>query len=184
MPRSTEGPVEGDFSDVTGEAQRIPTPALPSDAARRLRRLRALAWWLDGAIPVGGRWRIGLDPIIGLIPGIGDWIGATLSLYIVYEGARLGLPIGVLVRMGLNVLIETVFGAVPIFGDLFDFAWQANLRNVRLVERHYDRELKPRSFRAIGWAFALFALAVLALVGAMVFLVVKAAIAIGQAIIG
>src|SRR6188474_116355 len=68
------------------------------ETAMRFQRLRSLSWVLDRSIPLG-KWRIGLDPIIGLLPGAGDWIGALLSLYVFYEGARLGMSKGVLTRM-------------------------------------------------------------------------------------
>src|SRR5690606_6776212 len=106
-------------------------------AERRLKRLRALAWVLDRSIPIG-RWRIGLDPILGVIPGLGDWIGAVMSLYVVYESARLGAPARTLARMGGNILVETLVGSIPVLGDVFDAAWQANTRNLALIERHYS----------------------------------------------
>src|SRR5688572_20814489 len=90
------------------------------DASKRLNRLRRLTWILDRSIPIGNS-RIGLDPIIGLVPGVGDWIASPLSVYLLYEGARLGLPYAVLGRMTANIGIEAVVGAVPVLGDLFDF---------------------------------------------------------------
>ncbi|MGO4998571.1 DUF4112 domain-containing protein [Oceanisphaera sp. W20_SRM_FM3] len=99
-------------------------------------RLERLAWLLDSSIRLPGGYRVGLDGVIGLIPGIGDLIGAGLSSYIVVEAARLKVPLRVLARMGLNVLIEFVVGIVPIFGDIFDFAFKANLRNVRLLNAY------------------------------------------------
>lgn len=131
----------------------------------RLARVRRLAWILDRSIPIGGGRAIGLDPIIGLIPGLGDWIAATLSLYVLYEAARLGLPFPVLGRIALNILIEAIVGAVPVLGDLFDFVWQANVRNVRLVERHYRPSLRPRSFNQIWFALLLFSILLLSLIG-------------------
>lgn len=114
------------------------------DARKRFRRLDRLAWVLDRSIPVG-RWRIGLDPILGLMPGAGDFIGTLLSLYVLYEGARLGAPRGVLLRMGGNVLVESVVGVIPFLGDAFDFMWQANTRNMRLIHRHHGPDWRPRS---------------------------------------
>jgi hypothetical protein len=116
----------------------------PADAAKRLSRLRRLAWLLDRSIPAGKDRRFGLDPIIGLIPGVGDWIASLLSLYVWYEGARLGLPYPVLGRMALNIEIEALVGAIPVAGDVFDFVWQANARNLKLVEQHYRPGLRPR----------------------------------------
>lgn len=136
---------------------------VPPDAASRLRRLRRLAWLLDQSFGIGPRGRFGLDPLIGLIPGLGDWIGAGLSLYIVYEGLRLGLPWRVLGRMIGNVGIEALVGSVPLAGDIFDFYWQANTRNLQLVERHYRPQRPPRSLRAAGAFIAVLASTLVAL---------------------
>lgn len=118
--------------------------AQPKDAPKRLARLRRLAWILDRSIPAGKERRFGIDPIIGLIPGVGDWITSLLSLYVLYEAARLGLPSRVLARMAANIGIEALVGSVPVAGDVFDFVFQANARNMRLVDRHYRSDLKPR----------------------------------------
>ncbi|HTO03041.1 MAG TPA: DUF4112 domain-containing protein [Opitutus sp.] len=131
-----------------GEAIPIPRQ-LPGDAETRLRRLRSLAWLLDRSVGVGQKARFGLDPVVGLIPVVGDWVGAVLSLYIVYEALRLGLSWPVLGRMLLNIGVEAVAGAVPVLGDAFDFVWQANIRNLRLVEAHYHARLRPRSAASI-----------------------------------
>ena len=142
------------------------------DSAVRLKRLRSLSWLLDRSIPIG-RWRIGVDPLIGILPGAGDWIGALLSLYVFYEGARLGMPAPVLTRMAGNILVETIVGAVPVLGDLFDFVWQANTRNVALIERHYRPEARPRSLRQIGWFVAAFAVLVLTIAAGLIYLLFK-----------
>lgn len=103
----------------------------------RLRSLDRLAWILDNSIRVPGtQFRVGLDGLIGLIPGFGDVAGAALSSYIVAQAARNGAPFSVLARMGLNVLLEAVVGVIPILGDLFDFGFKANARNVRLLQQH------------------------------------------------
>jgi hypothetical protein len=104
--------------------------------AAAIRRLDRFAWLLDSAIRLPGGFRIGLDGIIGLVPGLGDLAAAGLSSYIILEAARMKLPGRVLVRMGLNVLLELVVGIIPIFGDLFDFAFKANRRNVRLLNEY------------------------------------------------
>lgn len=147
-----------------------PVVELTPDVARRLKRLRTLAWILDRSIPLGGGYRIGLDPIIGLIPGFGDWLGAGLSLWLVFEAVRLGVPAPIIARMGLNILIETVAGAVPLLGDVFDAAWQANQRNLKLVERHYDPLSRPRSLRGVAFLFGVFALLFLAVIGGLIVL--------------
>jgi hypothetical protein len=108
-----------------------------SDPAARLARLRWLAWMIDGVFSLPGtRIRFGLNSIIGLLPVGGDAILGLLSLYIIYEAARLGLPTHKLLRMIANVGVEVLGGSVPILGDLFDIALKANLRNLRIVEDH------------------------------------------------
>jgi hypothetical protein len=82
----------------------------------------------------GTRYRVGLDGLVGLIPGVGDAAGALLSTYILYEALRLGAPRRVLLRMAANIALESVVGAFPVVGDLFDVAWQANTKNVALLQ--------------------------------------------------
>ncbi|NJN87262.1 MAG: DUF4112 domain-containing protein [Leptolyngbyaceae cyanobacterium SL_7_1] len=102
---------------------------------KRLDRLRNFSRLLDNAIAIPGtNYRIGLDPLIGLIPGGGDTAGMILSTFIVYEAARMGASKEVLTQMAVNILLETVVGTVPAVGDVFDAAWKSNARNVRLVE--------------------------------------------------
>lgn len=115
------------------------SPAPVLDADPRVRRVRGLAYLLDNSIPLPGGFRVGLDALIGLVPGIGDTAGAVLSAYILAEAARLGAPRALLLRMAANVGIETVFGAVPFLGDLFDAGWKANARNVALLDTHLER---------------------------------------------
>jgi hypothetical protein len=112
-------------------------PAAPLPVKRtRLEHLSSLANLLDNSIPVPGtRMRVGLDAIIGLIPGIGDAVGGAASAYIIFQAARLGAPVAVLLRMLLNVGIEVVLGVIPFIGDLFDAGWKANLRNIALLRR-------------------------------------------------
>lgn len=100
---------------------------------------------MDGALGVPGtRFRIGLDPLLGLIPGVGDLAGAALSGYIVTIAARLGAPPSVLVRMLGNVAVDMLIGAIPGVGDLFDFGWKANTRNLALIERYRDAPERVR----------------------------------------
>ncbi|HEY0527301.1 MAG TPA: DUF4112 domain-containing protein [Gemmatimonadaceae bacterium] len=120
-----------------------PRVVLPSENARaiqvgdRTKRVRMLGKLLDNSISIPGTgWKIGLDPIIGLIPGVGDLIGAVLSGYIILEAARAEVPAFTLARMLVNVGIDTLVGAVPALGDVFDAAWKSNTKNVALLERH------------------------------------------------
>jgi hypothetical protein len=102
--------------------------------ASPIHRLDLLSRLLDTAFPIPGtRFRIGLDGVLGLLPGIGDSLGAVFSTYIIFEAARLGCPKRTLLQMLGNVAVETVIGAIPIVGDLFDFAWKANVKNVALL---------------------------------------------------
>ena len=108
------------------------------DLHATLRRLRRLAWLVDGAFRIPGlRFRFGLNSLIGLVPGGGDAVLGLISLYIVYEAYRLGVPRAKLLQMGANIGLEVVGGSVPIVGDLFDMALKANLRNIAILERHF-----------------------------------------------
>lgn len=127
------------------------------EAPTRVARLRALAELLDASIPVPGtRFRIGLDPIVGLIPGVGDAIGLGFSAWIVVQAARTGASWATLLRMLGNVGVDALVGAIPVAGDLFDFGWKANRRNIRLLERQLaDPTATHRaSRRVLGLAVA------------------------------
>ena len=115
---------------------------------RSIERLRQLAHLLDDRFRIPGTsYRIGLDGLIGLVPGLGDAVTTLFSLYIVLEARRLGLPLTKLGRMGLNVGVDAVLGAVPLLGDLFDVAWKANRRNLTLLLDHVDAERRTRHGR-------------------------------------
>ncbi len=102
-----------------------------------LKRMRQLSQLLDGAIAIPGtKQRIGIDPILGLIPGGGDTVSAALSGYIIVEAARMGLPRKALIQMVMNLAIDTVVGSVPVVGDIFDVVSKANFRNMQIVESH------------------------------------------------
>lgn len=132
----------------------------------RIRRLESLAWLLDNSIMLPGGYRIGLDALIGVIPGLGDAIGALISAFIINEARLLGAPRSVLWRMTVNVMIETVVGAVPLAGDVFDAAFKANTRNLALLTRY---ELNPVASRRKSRLFvAGFVLLLIAMVMAIV----------------
>lgn len=127
------------------------------------RHLRRFAWLLDSSIPVPGtRYRFGIDPLLGLIPGIGDFLGLGLSSYILLYAHRIGVPRSVLLRMAGNVMIETVVGVVPLIGDVFDAAWKANERNVRLMQDYVAGPLRVQRTSRAWIAAVIAALALLA----------------------
>jgi hypothetical protein len=151
------------------------TPAL----AEEVRKLEALAWMLDDSIPVPGtRLRIGLDPLIGLIPVLGDLVGMLFSAYILVQAARLGIPRVTLLRMGFNVAVEAAVGIIPFVGDAFDFWWQANRKNVDLLKAHVR---DPGRARRGDWLFAALFLAGAA---ALLFLLGWGGLALARALAG
>jgi hypothetical protein len=141
---------------------------LGEDIASRTRRVRVLSKLLDNSIPIPGTgWKIGFDPIIGLIPGIGDLIGAVLSGYIILEAARAEMPAFTLARMLVNVGVDTLLGAVPAVGDVFDAAWKSNTKNVALLERHLARgTMTTGTGRGVGGLVILASLALIVILGA------------------
>jgi hypothetical protein len=139
----------------------------------RYRRIRVLSVLLDQSITLPNGFRIGLDPLLGLVPVVGDGLSMLISCYLVYEAARLGLSKRVLLRMLGNIGFDAVTGSVPVVGDVVDVFWKANMRNLRLVDRHYHPSMPERPAGQIGWwiggALAVF---VAGMVG-LVYLVVK-----------
>jgi hypothetical protein len=129
-----------------------------------LREARVLARILDNLVRVPGtRFRVGLDPLLGLLPGVGDWVGWAVGSHLLVTAARLRVPLPTLLRMAGNVLIDAVAGTVPLLGDLFDAAWKANAKNLALLERHAidPDETRRSSVRALvlvlGGTFTLLA---------------------------
>jgi hypothetical protein len=101
----------------------------------RLARIRALARFLDDSLPVPGtNYRVGFDGIVGLVPVVGDAISAFLAAYLIREAAQMGVPRRIIVRMGFNLAVDFLGGAVPIAGDAFDLIWKANKKNLKLLE--------------------------------------------------
>jgi len=142
------------------------------ESARVARRLAQL---LDAAVRIPGTdIRIGLDAILGLIPGIGDLTGTALSGSIVLTAARLGASKAVLARMIFNLGIDTLIGAVPLAGDLFDLGWRANLRNVALLDAHLAQPVRTQAAsRGVIIAIVLALLIIAGLGIALVFWVLK-----------
>lgn len=98
--------------------------------------LEQLSRWMDGLFRIPGTgWRFGLDALVGLIPGVGDTMTALASFYILAAGVRYRVPKVTLLRMGLNIGLDYVFGSIPVVGDLFDVAWKSNQKNVELLRQ-------------------------------------------------
>lgn len=115
----------GDFADV--------------ERLRRLKRISRLARLMDTAIAIPGTGiRFGADSVIGIVPGIGDAAGGLIGLYMVNEARKLGLPKHKLMKMIGNIGVDSLVGAVPLFGDIFDVYFKSHRRNARMILDHFD----------------------------------------------
>lgn len=109
-----------------------------SEEARQkhLTEIRELTYLLDNAFRIPFiNYRFGIDPILGLVPVIGDFTGLGLSGYLIYRAARMGAPVSLLLRMALNSFGDAVLGSIPVLGTLVDIVWKANTRNIQMLER-------------------------------------------------
>jgi hypothetical protein len=137
---------------------------------QRIAALRHVSRLLDSAYEVPGtKYRFGLDPIVGLVPGIGDLVSPLFTIALLWQSHDLNLPRVVQMRMLFNVVIDTVIGVVPLVGDLFDFAWKANDMNMTLLERHAFEE---RPAAASDWLFVIGLTIALLVVAVVPFLLV------------
>lgn len=106
------------------------------DVQTEVEHLRSVSRFLDNSMRVPGtNRRFGADPIIGALPIAGDTVSSIFSLYILYKSYLLGISKGTIARMAINIVIDTVIGIVPVIGDIIDFGWKANKRNVDLLEK-------------------------------------------------
>jgi hypothetical protein len=113
---------------------------LGSDPMSIRRRVEALEFVLERAFDLPGtNWKIGIDAIVGLVPVVGDIIGAGLGMYLVWEARNLGMSKWQIARMTANVGVDAVIGAIPVAGDLFDFAFRSNSRNLKIIRKHLDK---------------------------------------------
>jgi hypothetical protein len=136
---------------------------------QRLATLRRIAELLDSAFLVPGtNYRIGLDPIIGLIPMIGDLASPLFTIGLLWQAYDLRIPKVVQLRMIFHAAIDALVGAVPFIGDLFDFGWKANQRNLALLERHAYEE---RHADAGDWLFVVAMTVLLMAIAALPFVV-------------
>jgi Domain of unknown function (DUF4112) len=128
--------------------------------ARSLAEVESLAWLLDSSIPLPGIGRrLGIDALIGLIPGFGDVAGGVIGLYVVWRASRMGLPGIVVARMLVTTLVDMAIGVIPFLGDVFDFWFKSNARNLTIMRRHLQQ---PDRSRRDDW------LAVLLPIGAVI----------------
>ena len=112
-----------------------PSPESNGESEKRIRRLERLSWWMDDAFEIPFlKWRIGLDALFGLIPGFGDLAGAIVAGVVLWEAVSMKVSAWIIAQMGLNVVLESIVGTIPILGDLFDIHFRANRRNVELLK--------------------------------------------------
>ena len=106
-------------------------------SSENISALRGLTHLLDEAITIPGTGiKVGLDALLGLIPGLGDLAGGVMGGYAILVASRLGAPPSVLAHMLLNIGIDSLVGVLPVLGDLFDIGWKANTKNLKLLERY------------------------------------------------
>jgi hypothetical protein len=143
------------------------TPEVATDQQKQnaMKRLDNLAWALDSVVPLPGGLRLGLDGLIGLVPVVGDGATALLSSYVIGEGVRNGAPKSVILKMLGNMLIDTVIGAIPFFGDLFDVANRSNYKNVNLLRGYLDQPVEVKRSSRLWVAIVIFG--VISIVGAL-----------------
>ena len=136
---------------------------LPPEERRRRQALEPLFKWvafiMDEVVRVPGtKFRFGLDPLLGLIPGIGDTSSALVSAFALIQAARLGVPKILLARMSLNILLNEVIGIVPVIGDAFSFWFKSNARNHKIIQEH---TLTGAAAKRSDWIFVIAVLVIL-----------------------
>lgn len=135
------------YPSVNKPARTIETEVLPPEPTafqRDERLMKMVATWMDTAFVIPGtNIRFGLDPIIGLIPGAGDAADAVISSLLLARAARHGVPKIILARMALNVIVNTIFGSLPIVGDAFSIWWKSNAMNYELLRQYGGTQRQP-----------------------------------------
>jgi len=110
-----------------------------------LRDLRQISDVMDKHFRGPFGWRFGWDGLLGLVPIVGDFVTNSVSVYIIFRAAALGCPASVILRMGTNLAIENVIDVIPFFGNIFDFVWKANCKNLVLVENYFANPSRVHS---------------------------------------
>lgn len=161
------------FSSLDHKERMEKTPQI---ASLPLKRMHRLAWLFDNSIRVPGfNYRIGIDPLLGLLPGIGEAAGGLLSTYIIAEAVRGGLPRAIVLRMTFNLALEMLIGTIPLIGDLFDMTWKANARNMRLIENYLAAPRKSvAASKGLMWGIVIGLLLLTAVVLYIGFLIIAA----------
>jgi len=158
--------MESKQAAMTGKQAGALTPERRHTQVEIEQSLDQLSRWMDGLFRIPGTgWRFGLDAIVGLIPGVGDTVSTLTGFYILAAGVRYRVSKATLLRMGVNIGVDYLFGAIPVIGDLFDMAWKSNQRNVELLRRRATVSAEDaHSGRTSDWLFVgLVMLALLAL---------------------
>ena len=142
-------------SSLAARGAGLPSAREGRSRAEVERSLEQLAYLMDGLFRVPGTgWRLGLDAVVGLIPGVGDFATTAVSLYILAAGVRYRVPKVTLLRMGANIAVDYLIGSIPVVGDVFDAAWKSNQMNVELLrQRAAVAPEEAAHGRASDWLF-------------------------------
>jgi len=132
-------------------ARKKPRPYVEEDPL-----IEWLAWLMDDSIRIG-RWGVGLDGFLGLIPGVGDMAGAAVSALIIARAMQSGISKSAVLRMVINVGLDSLVGAVPFFGDIFDFAFKSNTYNLKIYREALRSDREPLR----DWLFVVFVFVIL-----------------------
>ena len=125
--------------------------SMPRESRKEDPLVEWLAWLMDESVRIGP-WAIGIDPLIGLIPGFGDMAGAVVSSILIARAMQSGIAKSAILRMVINVALDSLAGAIPFVGDIFDFAFKSNVYNLRIYREALRGERKPLR----DWLFILF----------------------------
>lgn len=141
-------------------------PAAASEQTSESRDLESLARWMDSLFEIPGlRFKFGIDALLGLLPGAGDFATSAVSIYILTAAQRHGVPRITLTRMALNIVLDLIVGVIPFLGDFFDAYWKSNQRNVELLRRHIVAT--PAAERKLQKSDRLFVAALIGIIGAL-----------------